>query len=144
MARLNTQLESKGAEFLVLGQLLIRGIETYCCHQNQQGYDLMATKGNKACRIQVKSRYYSGSDSFPIKEFDCDFVVFCGLNRGYEKCKANGETGMCEPVFYVLPVEVVKLAQDGREKWNKVHLRQIDNVEQYSHSWDLISEFVSS
>ena len=58
MARQDTKLESEGAEFLVLGQLLIRGINTYKTYTNMPGYDLVATRPakNTSVRIQVKSR----------------------------------------------------------------------------------------
>jgi len=42
MARLNTKLESKGARFLVLGQMLIRGIDTSMPFEKMSGYDLVA------------------------------------------------------------------------------------------------------
>jgi hypothetical protein len=142
MARLNTQLHAKGAEFLVLGQLLIRGIESYQCHSNQQGYDVIATNGQNVCRIQVKSRFHTGSDSFPISNFDCDVVVFVALNRGYSTPKMNGDTGISEPLFYVLPIDVLQHAQDGHQKWNKVQLRRIDNLSQYKEAWHLIAQFL--
>ena len=43
MPRQNTRIESEGAEFLVLGQLLIAGIPTYKSYTNMPGYDLVAT-----------------------------------------------------------------------------------------------------
>ena len=39
--RLNTKLEATGAEFLVLGQLLIRGMQAYKSYVNHPGYDLI-------------------------------------------------------------------------------------------------------
>ena len=144
MARLNTQLEAKGAEYLTLGELLIRGIEAYPCYTNQAHYDLIATKGNQSCRIQVKSRFYTGSNSFPIQKFECDFVVFVSLNRGYERIKLNGELGIGEPEFYVLPVAILDSAQDNRLQWNKVHLHKIGNLLTYQKAWHLISRFLQT
>lgn len=43
MSRLDTRLESEGAEFLVLGQLLIHRIRAYKTYTNMPGYDLVAT-----------------------------------------------------------------------------------------------------
>jgi len=43
MSRLDTRLESEGAEFLVLGQLLIHRIAAYKTYTNMLGYDLVAT-----------------------------------------------------------------------------------------------------
>lgn len=40
--RQNTKLESEGAEFLVLANLLIGGIESYKTYINYPGYDLVA------------------------------------------------------------------------------------------------------
>ena len=42
MARQNTQLESAGAEFLVLGNLLIEGIPALKSFTIMKGYDLFA------------------------------------------------------------------------------------------------------
>ncbi len=42
MAYKNTKLEAEGAEFLVLGNLLISGIATYKTYTNMPGYDLAA------------------------------------------------------------------------------------------------------
>jgi hypothetical protein len=77
-ARLNTRLESEGAEFLVLGQLLITGIEATKAYRNFAGFDLYAVNpdADRSCRIQVKSRWATDYDAgFPIRNFDCDFVV---------------------------------------------------------------------
>src|SRR5437762_7551837 len=85
MPRQDTRLESEGAEFLVLGQLLIEGIPAYKTYTNQGGYDLVAVwpETNRSARIQVKSRWATDANSFLIKRFDCDFVVLVRLNRGY-------------------------------------------------------------
>jgi hypothetical protein len=59
MARHETRLEAQGAEFLVLGQLLIRGLQAYKAYANYPGYDLIAVSkdGARTCRIQVKHRH---------------------------------------------------------------------------------------
>ena len=58
MAKQRTTLESEGAEFLVLAQLLIQRIPAYKTYTNLPGYDLVATwpDTNRIARIQVKSR----------------------------------------------------------------------------------------
>jgi len=43
MPRQDTKLEAEGAEFLVLGQLLLQRIPTYKTYTNMRGYDLVAT-----------------------------------------------------------------------------------------------------
>lgn len=41
MPRLDTSLESSGAEFLVLGHLLVEGIQAFKAYTNFPGYDLI-------------------------------------------------------------------------------------------------------
>ena len=85
MPRQDTRLEAEGAEFLVLGQLLIKGIPAYKTYTNLPGYDLVATwpETNKSARIQVKSRWRTDAPGFIIKDLvNCDFVVVVKLNRG--------------------------------------------------------------
>jgi hypothetical protein len=100
--RQNTRLESEGAEFLVLGNLLIEGISCYKAYVNFPGYDLVAVNpdNSKIARIQVKSRWATNYDrSFPIKNFDCEFVVHAALNRGYSfgKKAKEGDNGIGLP-----------------------------------------------
>lgn len=147
MARLDTSLESAGAEFLVLGNLLIEGIQTFKTYTNFPGYDLIATYPEKkrACRIQVKSRWATDFDGgFPIKNFDCDFVVFIALNRGYRyrKKQTPENDGRKEPQFYVFPVEVIRSAQSPNSSWGKVFLRNIENRNQYLNHWQRIRTFL--
>lgn len=56
MVRKNTRLQSEGAEFLVLGQLLMHGIPAYKAYVNMPGYDLVATDpdAGTGARISVK------------------------------------------------------------------------------------------
>lgn len=146
MARLDTSLEANGAEFLVLGNLLIEGIQAFKAYTNFPGYDIIATnpEKNKSCRIQVKSRYATDFDGgFPIKNFDCDFVVLVALNRGYRYHKQPDKSvGRKVPHLYVFPVEVVKLAQSPNSHWGKVFLRNIDHPEQYLDNWKQVKLFL--
>ncbi|HBC45626.1 MAG TPA: hypothetical protein DCZ43_01130, partial [candidate division Zixibacteria bacterium] len=82
--RLDTTLESKGAEFLVLGQLLIRKIAAYQTYTNMPGYDIIAVnpEKNTSARIQVKCRWETTPPHFLINNIDCDFVIAVKLNRG--------------------------------------------------------------
>ena len=150
MARLNTSLQSTGAEFLVLGHLLINDIQAYKSYVNHPGYDLMAVNpdNNQACRIQVKSRYATDFDGgFPISNFECDFVVFVALNRGYRYAKAHkesGDTGITPPDFYVFPAEVIQSATKQAARWQKVYLRDIAEVGQFINGWDRIEVFMTS
>lgn len=146
--RRDTRLESEGAEFLVLGQLLIAGIEAHKAYTRYPGYDLIAAnpEADRTCRIQVKSRWATDYDGgFPIKNFDCDFVVHVALNRGYGRRRRRDQQGGVEPPeFWVLPVEVVRAAQSPSSTWGKVFIRNIDDADRYREAWGLIRDFLAS
>ncbi len=126
MARLDTKLEAEGAEFLVLGHLLLQRIPAYKTYTNMPGYDLVATNPdtNMSARIQVKSRWRTGAPFFLIRNFDCEFVVAVRLNRG----KKGGGGPIRPPEYFVLPVEVVKLVRRPGA-WSKVVFRDIEELE---------------
>ena len=42
MSRLDTSLESTGAEFLVLGELLVEGIQAYKAYTRHPGFKIIA------------------------------------------------------------------------------------------------------
>jgi hypothetical protein len=139
MPRLDTRLESEGAEFLVLGQLLLARIPTYKTYTNMPGYDLVATNParNISAKLQVKSRWRTGAPGFPIRSFGCDFVVFCRLNRGNKA----GTGKVIAPEYLVMPVDVVRAVWRD-DSWGKVFLRDIDDVGQYRDAWDLVRHFL--
>lgn len=152
--RLDTNLQSNGAEFLVLGQLLIRGIPTYKTYMHHPDYDLIVTNPDKGRTksIQVKSRYASDYDrSFSIKKFGADFVVHVALNRGNRGRRLPGEE-IADPEYYILPMKVVRTAHDvqdqrvqnaGREnKWHKTFLKDIPNLEKYRNNWESVRKSV--
>jgi len=141
MKRQDTKLETEGAEFLVLGQLLIHRIASYKTYTNMPGYDLVAThpKNNASARIQVKSRWRTESPGFLIKNFDCDFVVVVKLNRG----KKDGTGTVRNPEYFVLPTSVVEGAP-RTEKWGRVNFNKIPEFESYRDRWDLIADFLDS
>lgn len=134
--RQSTQLEAAGAEFLVLGHLLIEGIHGFKSYTRFPGYDVMAvdasTPGN--CRIQVKSRWATDFDRgfpIPIPNFEFDFAVLVALNRGYryrQKPKSSVD-GRKPPEFYVIPVGVARAAQVAQGSWHKVFLSKIPDHE---------------
>ena len=140
MPRQDTHLESEGAEFLVLGQLLIQGIPTYKTYTNMPGYDLVATnpERNRTARIQVKSRWATKAEGFIIKNFDCDFVVIVKLNRGSK----DGKAEVLPPEYFVLPVDVAE-ALPRTEGWGKVSFNKIKDMESYRNNWDLIQDFLN-
>ncbi len=140
MARLDTRLESEGAEFLVLGQLLLERIPAYKTYANMPGYDLVATNPelNTSAKVQVKSRWRTGAPGFPIRNFACDFVVFCRLNRGSKA----GSGQVRPPEYFVFPAGVVRGVWNEHDPWGKVYLRDIDDVDAYRDRWDLVREFL--
>lgn len=140
MPRLDTRLESGGAEFLVLGELLIRGIPGYKAYTNMPGYDVFALDParDRIARISVKSRWTTNATGFFIKNFDCDFVVVAKLNRGTIKDMRKVQA----PEFFVLPVEAVKNAPRSKG-WNRVTFGSIRNFKSYRDRWDLIRVFLS-
>ncbi len=139
MARL-TELEAEGAEFLVLGNLLIKRIVAHKTYTNMLGYDLVAVApdNHRSARVQVKSRWHTKVDGFPIKRFDCDFVVYVALNRGQG---IKDATGRKEPEVYVFPVAVVAAVhRDG--PFPKVYFKDIPDLASYRDRWDLVREFL--
>lgn len=147
LQRQHTRIESEGAEFLVLGNLLIEGITCYKAYVNFPGYDLVAINPDKArvARIQVKSRWATNYDrSFPIKNFECEFVVHVALNRGYRfgKSVKEGESGAKDPVYYVFPTTIVRAAQNAGDKWGKVTITNIPDYETFRNNWRIIADYL--
>jgi hypothetical protein len=145
--RQNTKSEAEGAEFLVLGTLLIEGITCFKAYVNFPGYDLVAVNPDKArvARIQVKSRWATNYDrSFLIKNCECEFVVHVALNRGYRfgKSPKEGDSGIREPVYYVFPVASVKAAQNVGERWGKVTITNMPDYETYRNNWRIIADYL--
>lgn len=141
--RQQTKLESTGAEYLVIGRLLIEGIQAFKSPENNPDYDVIATypEGGASVRIQVKSRWATDFDGgFPINNFNNEFVVFVALNRGFrfKKKGKRTEDGKREPVFYVLPTKLSKKYRSPASTWNKLFLRSIPEVDSYQSNWDLV------
>jgi hypothetical protein len=145
---LDSRLENVGAEFLVLGHLLIEGIEAHKAYTNYPGYDVVAIDptSQRQCRIQVKSRWATDyNKTFPIKNFDCDFVVLAALNRGF-RCRRRGRAadgGRRPPDFFVFPVDVVQAAQRPESTWGAVPPSRIPELESYRDAWWRVSEFLA-
>ncbi|AKS23488.1 hypothetical protein ABH19_06605 [Leptospirillum sp. Group II 'CF-1'] len=115
--RINTYLESQGAEFLVLGMLLARGIEAYKTYANMKGYDLLAIgNGNgKSLKIQVKSRARIGATDFPAKNLgDCDIVCVVVLNIDKLLIQNRQHPRSPQPEYYLIPKsEIIKKANSS-------------------------------
>jgi hypothetical protein len=138
-ARRRTQLEAEGAEFLVVGEFLIRGIPAYKNYTKMPGYDVIAINPakNKSVRISVKSRWATDANGFIIGNFDCDFVVVAKLNRG----STSGLESARPPEFFVFPVDVVRTAPRSKS-WNRVTFGSIPNFRTYRDKWDLVGKFL--
>jgi hypothetical protein len=139
MARQDTRLESEGAEFLVLGNLLIEGIPAYKAYTNMPGYDVVATnpENRTSARIQVKSRWRTNAPGFLINNFDCEFVVVCRLNRGSK----DGRGIVKAPEFFVFPAAFLESVPRS-QAWGKIMLANIPDLESYRERWDFIREFL--
>lgn len=143
----DTKLESEGAEFLVLGHLLIEGISAYKAYINFPGYDLTAVnpETKRVARIQVKSRWATDYDtSFPLKNLDCDFVIHVALNRGYRYGKKNNikDNGIKSPTFYIFPIDIISQARK-EVGWNKVQIKKVKELETYIDNWSLIKQYLN-
>jgi len=135
--RQNTRLESEGAEFLVLGNLLIQGIPSYKTYTNMPGYDVIATnpETEKLIKIQVKSRWRTNAPGFIIKNFDCDFIIVVRLNRGNKAGNAEVKT----PEFFIFPKHILEPITRTKD-WNKMNLKDIPNYLDFKDQWELLKK----
>lgn len=137
--RQNTRIESEGAEFLVLGQLLIQGIPAYKTYTQQPGYDLVVINPDRhrSGRISVKSRWTTTATGFILKSLNCDFIVLVKLNRGSK----DGNAEIRPPEYFILPAHVLRDVPRSKG-WNRISFGSIPGFKTYQDRWDLISEFV--
>ena len=145
--RQDTKLEADGAEFLVLGHLLLNRISSYKASFNFPGYDLTAVNAetHRSARIQVKSRWATDYDkSFLIKNLKCDFVVHVALNRGRHFRKSSRVTGtdVHAPEYFVFPVDIIKKYKNS-DKFGKITITNIQNYRSYKDAWERISTFLA-
>lgn len=143
------KLHSEGAEFLVLGNLLVRGIHATKAYTNYPGWDVMAfnPESGKSARIQVKSRFATDALGFLIGNQDFDYLVMAKLNRGRRYTRAR-EEGELSPEFYVIPISDLKKAlRNPKTKsslggW-RVTLAQLpQEADTYKDNWQQISKFL--
>ncbi|MEN0110158.1 MAG: hypothetical protein AAF805_05505 [Planctomycetota bacterium] len=134
MKRRDTKLESEGAEFLVLGHLLTRGVPCYKAYTQTPGYDLLAHSkdGRRTVTIQVKSRWDRSARGFFLRSIDADFVVAVFLNRSPDDPEEPPE-----PTYYVLPKRTLK-KHWRNDKTPKVYLPDITNLARYESAWERI------
>lgn len=144
MSRQDTKLEAEGAEFLVLGHMLIEGIPAYKAYTNSRGYDLVATwpESNRSARIQVKSRWATDAGHILLGNLDFEFLVLVRLNRGYLKSAAKSGLPPQDPEFYVLTVnEAETLLVDRNTRFAKI-LWNTDKFASYKRRWAVVRNFL--
>lgn len=135
MPKQNIRLAAEGAEFLVLGHLLVEGLQAYKMYTNMPGYDVLVvnpeTKPNRVARVSVKSRWRVEAHGFLIKNFDSDFVVVVKLNRGTVPAPAE---------FFVLPTKVLVPLQGSG--WAQIRFSASPSFQSYLNGWHRIREFL--
>jgi hypothetical protein len=145
--RLDTKLESEGAEFLVLGLMLIERIATYKTYTQMPGYDLVATnpETRRSARIQVKSRWATDSNqTVLLRSWEFDFLVYVGLNRGNRYRRTSESDRLVrEPDVYVFPKDIARLGIDQTSSWGRIATRKIPDRESWRSRWDCIRDFVA-
>jgi hypothetical protein len=144
--RQDTKLEQEGAEFLVLGQLLIEGIPAYKAYTNMRGYDLIAAwpDTHRSARIQVKIRWATDANQFLVKNVDdCDFAVLVRLNRGYRySAAAKRELPSEDPEYYVLTADDARaIIVDQTTGWAKIRFKK-ENFILHRRKWDRVRRFL--
>ena len=129
----------EAAEFLVLAELLRRGIETYKAYSGYPGYDVLAVRAERACKIQVKSRAAIDFDHLFDLKGDvagaCHFVVLVALDRERLGKVAIDDPG--QPRYWVVPAGV---AGERRRGGARPRLKY-DDVGEFADAWHLIVGF---
>jgi hypothetical protein len=136
VARQQTRLESEGAEFPVLGHLLVEGMQAYKMYTNMPGYDVLVVnpEANRQARVSVKSRWRVGASGFIIRNLDSDFVVVVKLNRDIDK----GE--VVPPEFFVMPTKAISTLKGSG--WGRLNFAAIPNFQNYLNAWHRIRQFL--
>ena len=144
MAQQDTKLESEGAEFLILGQLLIEGIPAYRAYTFMKGFALVAISpdAGRSARIRVKSGWASDAPHFLIDNVEgCDFVVLVRLNRGVGRSpsKRHAMSQKDHELCVLSADEARNLLAHRSSGWSKIRLREAD-FEIYRRRWEPIRQ----
>jgi hypothetical protein len=141
--RLDSALEAEGAEFLVLGNLLLNHVVANKAYSNTKDYDIIAVNPDTkvAVTVQVKSRWRTGANNFMLSAVRADFVVLVSLNRGRD---AKGQGGdPADPSFMILPRDVAEAAlaanRHGKIPLNKLPVSNAAGAP-YLGGWKLIAD----
>ena len=152
--RKDTKLASSGSEFLVLGELLIREIESYKTYNNHRAYDVICVNpsSKKNATIQVKSNNYKNDFSFRLNDSEkkCDFYVFCATqiyhyvkNDDGKKVSELISNNQNKPRFFIMDF-------DSTQKYKRTDSKGSDYIlvltdppyEEYEDNWEQIREFL--
>ncbi|MCB1755613.1 MAG: aspartate ammonia-lyase [Gammaproteobacteria bacterium] len=145
--KLESQLVGVAGEYLVAGELSLRGHIASITLRNSRGIDIIASNsdGSKSITIQVKTNSSGGKNWILTKKSETffsenHFYVFVSL----------GSIGQ-RPKFHIVPSKVVANSiSAGHASWlsgtkknggkrKDSNIRKFsDNSEQYLETWDLI------
>ena len=144
-------LTPDGAEFLVLGNLLVRGIYAYKNYVNTPDYDVAAINpdNKKTAYIEVKSRQRKDAKIYQIRDFKSDFVVFVQLNK-YTRSKTkkiftDSENNIN---YIIIPTRIVKSLKQNktRNRWGsyRINIGKLSSYKKYENDlgWDRIKKFL--
>ena len=145
-------LTPDGAEFLVLGNLLVRGIYAYKNYVNTPDFDVVALNpdnNKKIARIEVKSRQHTNAKVYQMKSFKSDFVVFVQLNKYKRSKNIKIFTGSENNINYIIiPTKRVKSLKRRKtpNTWGRyrVNIGYLPSYKKYENDlgWALIKKFL--
>ena len=151
MKKKDTKLVSTGAEFIVLGKLLLNEIQTYKTYVNFEGYDLVSVNPtiNKSCKIQVKSKNFKNDSSFYLNSVEKnkpDFYVFCQTNtyKYVNKIAVLINDSKLKPRFFVMDYDSVQRFKSTDKKgqdYIKI-ISSVPNFQSYEDNWKSIKDFL--
>lgn len=143
--RLNTEVPTEGAVYLIQGMLCRAGIPTFKAPEFRAVYDLVAINPytKKSATIQMKSRFETDNDrSFQVKKLGADFFAFVFLNMGKNWDSSGPHVDIREPEFYVIPKDKVEPIVASKErKMRKFFIKRDDaNFVKFCNAWHLVAQ----
>ena len=145
MPKIDTTLEALGAEFFVLGKLLLHGISAYKAYDRQRGYDLVcASNTGKSLTIQVKTLFWAKGNQFSFTNFESDFTVLVRQNRVDTGKRIADRNIPIEPQCFVIRTSDVKrmsTASKQKSRGHKLSMKpnELPMFEPYKDKWKVIS-----
>ena len=141
--RLNTEVPTEGAVYLIQGMLCRAGIPTFKAPAFRAVYDLVAINPytKKTVTIQVKSRFQTDCDrGFVVNRLGADFFAFVFLNMG-NWYSSKPDEGIDEPEFYIVPKTKVEQIIDTSKKVPKFFVKKGDaEFKRFRDAWQLVAE----